>query len=410
MISLNALGLPNIQAKFQLLNYIRPNISVSGDRKLNLYEYEAKRIFQEGGIGVPPSARITRPEELSKVHFGYPLALKCQVLTGGRGKAGGIKFAKDLEEGKKLAAELLKLEIKGSKTESLLVEPMVKIKQELYLSVTLDRERGCPIFIASAEGGIEIESSGAVVTMSIAYPFHPYVARNLAGKLGLSGSDFVKVADLAAKLYLIFEKYDLDLAEINPMIITDGGEVLALDGKITINDDSLGRQKRFDGWQEKHLVDLPERERKAKLAGLNLVELDGNIGILCNGAGLTMATMDMVKKFGGRPGNFLDAGGGSDQAKTLEALEIVHDNPDCDVILLNILGGITACDEVAGALVEFMKRHPERAMVVRLRGNNQDLAEKMLAKSGLKLYLDVEDAVKEAVARAESLAKSPVSA
>ncbi|MCA9805451.1 MAG: succinate--CoA ligase subunit beta [Cyanobacteria bacterium HKST-UBA02] len=377
---------------------------------MNLYEYEAKKVFQDGGITVPPSVRITRPEELAKVHFGYPLVLKCQVLTGGRGKAGGVKFPKDLEEGKKIAADLLKLEIKGSKTESLLAEPMLKIRQEVYMAVTLDRERGCPIYIASAEGGIEIESSDSVVTMPIPHPFHPYVARNLAGKLGFKGAEFVKIADVAAKLYLLFEKYDLDLAEINPLIITEGGEVLAGDGKITVNDDSLGRQKAFAGQLEKHLVDLPERERRAKLAGLNLVELEGNIGILCNGAGLTMATMDMVKKFGGRPGNFLDAGGGSDQAKTLEALELVHDNPDCDVILLNILGGITACDEVAGALVEFMKRHPERSMVVRLRGNNQDIAEKMLAASGLKLHPDLDEAVQEAVKIAEAKSKTPVSA
>ncbi len=145
------------------------------------------------------------------------------------------------------------------------------------------------------------------------------------------------------------------------------------------------------------MLDLSEREKRSKRAGLNLVELDGNIGILCNGAGLTMATMDLVKAFGGQPGNFLDAGGGSDTEKTLEALEIVHDNPKCDVILVNILGGITACDEVAQALVAFMKRHPERKLIVRLRGNNQDVAEKMLAESGLKLYPELEAAVKQAV-------------
>jgi succinyl-CoA synthetase beta subunit len=209
------------------------------------------------------------------------------------------------------------------------------------------------------------------------------------------------VADVATKLFKMFEDLDLDLVEINPLVITSGEEVLALDGKITINDDALGRQKQFASWVEKHMVDLPERERRAKKLGLNLVELEGNIGIICNGAGLTMATMDMVKNFGGNPGNFLDAGGGSDQRKTLEALEIVNDNPNVQVILLNILGGITACDEVAGALVDFIKKHPERAMVVRLRGNNQEIAEKMLGETGVKLYPELEDAVKEAVARSK---------
>lgn len=149
---------------------------------MNLYEYEAKRIFAEGGIPVPPSVRVTKPEELAKVHFGYPLTLKCQVLSGGRGKAGGIKFPKDLQEGLAIAKELLALEIKGSKTESLLVEPRMNIARELYLAVTLDRDRGCPIFIASAEGGIEIESSNNVLTEPIPTPYHPYVGRNLAQK------------------------------------------------------------------------------------------------------------------------------------------------------------------------------------------------------------------------------------
>jgi succinyl-CoA synthetase beta subunit len=379
---------------------------------VNLYEYEAKQIFAEFGIPVPPSVRITKPEELSKVHFGYPLVLKCQVLSGGRGKAGGIKFPKNLKEGQAIAKDLLQLVISGSRTQSLLVEPMVSIAKELYLSITLDRNSGGAIFIASAEGGIEIESSHNVITSPIPRPYYPFVGRRLAEQLGLKGAVLVKFADIANKLYKAFESRDLDLAEINPMIITDGGDVLAGDGKIVVNDDALDRQKYFAGWQEKHLDELTERERRAKLTGLNLVELDGNIGILCNGAGLTMATMDMVKAFGGQPANFLDVGGGSDQDKTLAALDIVNENPDVKVILLNILGGITACDEVANALVKFIKKNPQRTLVVRLRGNNQDLAEKILADSGLKLIPDITDAVKEAVSKAPassgSQGKAPV--
>ncbi len=377
---------------------------------MNLYEYEAKQIFAEFGIPVPPSARITRAEELAQVHFGYPVTLKCQVLSGGRGKAGGIKFPKNLKEGQEIAKDLLKLEINGSKTQSLLIEPMVSIKQELYLSVTLDRASGGAIFIASAEGGIEIETSHNVITMPVPQPYYPFVGRELAAKLGLKGSVLVKFADLANKLYKLFEARDLDLAEINPLIITEGGDVLALDGKIIVNDDSIDRQKHFTGWQEKHLDELTPRERRAKLTGLNLVELNGNIGILCNGAGLTMATMDMVKSFGGQPANFLDVGGGSDQEKTLQALDIVNENPDVKVILLNILGGITACDEVANALVKFIEKNPTRTLVVRLRGNNQDLAEKILANSGVKLIPGLEDAVKEAVKNANSAAKTAVGA
>lgn len=378
------------------------HLSSAEEEPLNLYEYEAKRIFAEFGIPVPPSARITKPEELRKVHFGYPLTLKCQVMAGGRGKAGGIKFPKDLAEGEKIAKDLLNLVIKDSKTESLLVEPRMNIKRELYLAVTLDRNQGCPIFIGSAEGGIEIESSSNVLMMPIHQPYSAFKGREFAKKLGLSGNLLMKVADIANKLYKLFETRDLDLAEINPLVITEGEDVVALDGKIIANDDSLGRQKSFTGWQEAHLTDLSDRERRAVLNGLNLVELDGNIGILCNGAGLTMATMDMVKAFGGEPGNFLDVGGGSDQAKTLAALEIVNENPKVKVILLNILGGITACDEVAGALADFIKKYPDRQMVVRLRGNNQEAAEQILAKSGLKLIPDLESAVKEAVSKSKS--------
>lgn len=369
---------------------------------MNLYEYEAKGIFAEFGIPVPKAVRITKIEELKKIDFAFPWTLKCQVLSGGRGKAGGIKFPKDLNEAENLAKDLLNLTIKGSKTQSLLVEPMLKIARELYLAVTLDRDQGCAIFIGSAEGGIEIESSTNVITMPIHYPAYSYLGRDLAFKLGLQGGLLLKVADIANKLCNVFEARDLDLAEINPLVVTTEGTVLALDGKIIVNDDAIGRQKAFAGWEENHLLDLEPRERRAKLAGLNLVELDGNIGILCNGAGLTMATMDMVKEFGGQPGNFLDVGGGADQDKTLASLEIVHENPNIEVILLNILGGITACDEVAAALVKFIGKHPDRSMVVRLRGNNQDVAEQMLSKSGLKLIPDLEAAVKEAVSSAKA--------
>ncbi len=219
--------------------------------------------------------------------------------------------------------------------------------------------------------------------MPIPYPYHDYVGRDLAKQIGLTGNLLNKFADLANKLYRLFESKDLELAEINPLIITDGDEVLALDGKITICDDASSRHKCFAGWTETHMLDLSDREKRSKRAGLNLVELEGNIGILCSGAGLTMATMDLVKAFGGEPGNFLDAGGGSDTEKTLEALEIVHDNPKCSVILVNILGGITACDEVAQALVAFMKRHL-RAQIDRAAcaATIKTSQKKMLAESG----------------------------
>ncbi len=364
-------------------------------------------MFANFGIPVPPSTRISNAAEIKiklsaaikEAKLDFPVTLKCQVLSGGRGKAGGIKFAKDMCEAEAIADQLLKLKINDLPTQSLLVEPKLAIAQELYLAITLDRNQGCAIFIASAEGGIEIESSHNVVTSRIPYPYHSYVARDLAFALDLKGNALVKVADIANKLYQLFVSRDLDLAEINPLIITKSGEVVALDGKIIVNDDALDRQPYFKGWLEKHLDGLTSREQKSKLTGLNLVELKGNIGIICNGAGLVMGTMDMVKDFGGEPANFLDVGGGASRDKTLAALEIVHDNPDVKVILLNILGGITACDEIAHALTEFIKKYPKRQMVVRLQGNNQDLAEQILSNSGIKLFSDLEEAVQEAVSR-----------
>jgi succinyl-CoA synthetase beta subunit len=370
---------------------------------VNLYEYEAKGIFRDYGIKLLPGSCINNVSQLKELNLSYPVTLKCQVLSGGRGKAGGIKFANSLAEAEQLVPQLLKLTINGCATQSLLVEAKAEIERELYMAVTLDRGQGCPIFIGSLEGGIEIESSTAVLTHPIHYPSHPYMAREFAKKLGFSGRMLTQVADVAGKLYRLFEDLDLDLAEINPLVITKDQNLIALDGKIIVNDDALGRQKYFEGWQEAHLTDLSDREARAKLKGLNLVELDGNIGILCNGAGLTMATMDMVLKAGGKPANFLDVGGGSDADKTLFALEIVHENPATKVILLNILGGITACDLVAGALITFIEKNPDTNLVVRLRGNNQDQAQAMLAKSGLKLIPDVQTAVQEAVTKAKSL-------
>ncbi len=367
---------------------------------MNLYEFEAKNIFAQYGVPIPPSKLITRPQDLNKIFFGYPLTLKCQVLTGGRGKAGGIKFAKSLAEAQKIAPELLDLEIKGCKTQSLLVEPKLNITNEYYLSVTLDRELGVPVFIATSEGGVEVEQAKNVVKMPIHFPYSAFLTRTLAYKIGLNGEALNKFASIADKLYQIFIERDLDLIEINPLVAVEGNELLALDGKIVVNDDSLMRQPYFAGWLESHLVDLPKVERLAKLHGVNLVELDGDIGILCNGAGLTMATMDMVAEFGGKPANFLDAGGGSDQAKTLAALELVNKNPKLKVILLNILGGITACDDVANALVEFVKAHSNVKLVVRLRGNNQEKAKEILSHYNVKLIPDLEEAVKTAIALA----------
>jgi succinyl-CoA synthetase beta subunit len=220
--------------------------------------------------------------------------------------------------------------------------------------------------------------------------------------MGLSGKEFSTVSKIIDKLYALYDKYDLDLAEINPLAQLEDGSIIALDGKITVNDDSIGRQPKFDGQQIHHLNDLTEREKRASMSGLNLVELgEGNIGILCNGAGLTMATMDLVQFKGGKPANFLDVGGGANSNKVNAALNLVTTNPKVKVIFINILGGITACDQVAAPLIDFKKKCPNHKLVVRLLGNNQDKARDMLKGTGIEFIDDLDKAVETAVSAAK---------
>ena len=364
---------------------------------MKLFEFEAKTIMGAVGIPVPRGQIIKVPEEVFNLKLEYPIVLKCQVQSGGRGKAGGIKFASNLDEAYELAKKLLSLEINGIKTSSLLIEPKTEIEKELYVAITLDRGKKCHILLGSSEGGIEIELSDSVKIIPVENEYKPYLGRKLAQTIGLSQTKLSQFSDIVNKLFFLYENYDLDLAEINPLVFTKDGKILALDGKMTVNDDAIDRQPFFQGWETNHLTDVSERELKAKIAGLNLVELKGKIGIICNGAGLTMATMDLVKKYGGEPANFLDVGGGADEGRVKRALKLVADNPSVKIILVNILGGITACDEVAKALKVFALENPDKKVVVRLLGNNQDKAAEIMKGTGIKSIDDLDSAVKEAV-------------
>ena len=364
---------------------------------MKLFEYEAKTIMGSIGIPVPNGHIIKVPEEVFNLKVNYPVVIKCQVQSGGRGKAGGVKFANNTDEAYEIAKQLIKLEINGIKTSCLLVEPKTEIEKELYIAVTLDRGKKCHILLGSSEGGVEIESSDSVKIIPVQNEYKPYLGRKLAKSMGLSESKLSMVSEIINKLYYLYETHDLDLVEINPLVFTKDGRVVALDGKMTVNDDALDRQPFFEGWEINHLWDLSERELKAKIAGLNLVELKGKIGIICNGAGLTMATMDLVKKYGGEPANFLDVGGGADEVRVRRALKLVSDNPSVKIILVNILGGITACDEVAKALKVFAVENPDKKVVVRLLGNNQDKAAEIMKGTGIKSIDDLDQAVKEAV-------------
>ena len=372
---------------------------------MKLFEYEAKTIMGSFGIPVPKGIIIKVAEEIFKLKLDYPVVLKCQVQSGGRGKAGGVKFANNIDEAYELAKNLLGLEINGIKTSCLLIEPKTEIEKELYVAITLDRKRKCHILLGSSEGGVEIESSSSVKIIPVSDEYKPYLGRKLARSMGLEQNKLAMVSYIINKLYCLYENHDLDLAEINPLVFTKDGKILALDGKMTVNDDALGRQAFFEGWDINHMTDLSERELKAKVAGLNLVELHGKIGIICNGAGLTMATMDLVKSYGGEPANFLDVGGGADEGRVKRALKLVTDNPSVKVILINIVGGITACDEVAKALKVFAIQNPDRKIVVRLLGNNQDKASEIMKGTGIKSIDNLDSAVKEAVGTGCDLSK-----
>ncbi len=366
---------------------------------MKLFEYEAKALFKEAGINIPVGSQVIHyPEEIAFLKLNFPIVLKTQVLTGGRGKAGGIKFANNTTEAIEVAKQVFDLPIKGEKPPCLLLDPKVPIKKEYYLAITLDRELKCPILIGSSEGGMEIETSGSAKIVPVRGEYSSQLGRKLAYEMGLSGKKLLTIASIIDKLYGIYEKYDLDLAEINPLAELEDGSIIALDGKVTINDDSIDRQPKFKGMQIAHLNDLSEREKRASMAGLNLVELgEGNIGILCNGAGLTMATMDLVQFKGGKPANFLDVGGGANSNKVNAALSLVATNPQVKVIFINILGGITACDQVAMPLIDFKKKYPELKLVVRLLGNNQDKARELLKGTGIEFIDNLDKALETAV-------------
>lgn len=371
---------------------------------MKLFEYEAKRLFKESGIPVAQSSQIIHyPEEIVSMKLNYPVVIKSQVLTGGRGKAGGVKFAENTTEAIKVAKDIFELPIKGEKPHALLIDNKSTIVKEYYVAITLDREHKCPIIMGSAEGGVEIESSDSINLIPVLNgEYSAHYARDMAYKMGLEGKAFKQVSTIIDKLYKLFIQFDLDLAEINPLAEMEDGNIIALDGKITINDDALGRQPKFDGWMVNHLTDVSDQEARAIMSDLNLVDLgEGSIGILCNGAGLTMATMDLVKFKGGKPANFLDIGGGANKDKVYAALDLVLSNPSVKVILINILGGITACDQVAAPLVDFKTRYPNHKLIVRLLGNNQDKAREMLAGKGIEFIDDCDAAVEKAVELAQ---------
>lgn len=372
---------------------------------MDLFEYQAKRLFGAHGIPVKLGEVARTPDEARAAaeRIGCPVVVKAQVLTGGRGKAGGVKLAATPDDAAEKARTILGLDIKGHTVKLVLVDPAVDIATEIYVAITLDRAARRALIMASAEGGMDIEQVAvekpeAIVRVHIdpAVGLQPYQLRQLAFGIGLPAPHHAAFADLVTRLHNVFEAADATLAEVNPLILTTAGEMLALDGKVTVDASALYRQgalaaDRYDG-------DLTDAERAARDAGLNYVDLDGSIGCLVNGAGLAMASMDVIKLFGGEPANFLDIGGGAQADKVEKALRIILADARVKAVLINIFGGITRGDEVAHGIVEARSQlHREVPMVVRIVGTNSEEAKPILARANLITADSLDDAAAKAV-------------
>jgi succinyl-CoA synthetase beta subunit len=384
---------------------------------VDLYEYQGKQLFARAGIPVSEGRLATSPEEARAAaeELGGQVVVKAQVLTGGRGKAGGIKLAETPEEAEARAGEILGLDIRGHVVRRLWVEKASDIAKEYYLSVTFDRGEKKPLFMFTTQGGVDIEEVAAESPEALAklhveplVGFQPWQARWLCFTAGLEDPDEQKqVMAIVAKLYDAFVDFDAMLCEVNPLIVTPEGEVKALDSKFTIDDNALFRHPDVAEMRDVEAAD--PRERLAREKEVTYVKLDGEIGILGNGAGLVMATLDVIDQVGGRPANFCDLGGGGDAQGVVDALEVITSDDQVEAILFNIFGGITRCDEVArGILTALGQMTIEHPIVVRLDGTNAAEGRQMLVDAAPPdLY--VEETMLSAAERVVEVAKAGVS-
>jgi succinyl-CoA synthetase beta subunit len=373
---------------------------------VNIHEYQARDIFRGHGLPVPQGRVATTADEAvtHATALGLPVMVKAQVLTGGRGKAGGVKFCPTEADVRKHAGAILGMDIKGHTVRRVLITPAADIAAEFYLGVLIDRRTRRPLVIASAAGGVDIEEVARTApekiiqhTIDPRYGLLDHEA--LAIALRLTPGDLPRARQLGAalqKLYLAFLAADASLAEINPFIFTPDGRGLAIDAKVNLDDNALDRHPDYPALRDLDAEDAAERA--AREAGLSFVKLDGNVGCLVNGAGLAMATMDLVQYYGGRPANFLDIGGSSNPEKVVNALRIILGDPRVEVILFNIFGGITRCDDVAAGIIEATRRLQIRVpIVVRLTGTNEEEARRLLADTPLVPAATMDEAVRKAL-------------
>ena len=372
---------------------------------MNLHEYQAKELLRAAGVPIPPGEIATTPEQAEAIarRYGAAVMVKAQVHAGGRGKAGGVKFCATPEAAKEKAAAILGMTIKDLTVEKVLVTVAADIGSEAYVGIIVDRATKKPVFMVSAAGGIDIEEVAASTPELILY--HPVDTRYgllsfEAMRMGFFLFKDVKLARQAAKimqqLYTAFMNAGCSLAEINPLVLTPTGELIAVDGKMVIDDNELDRRPDIAALRDES-SEAPS-EVDARNSNLTFIKLDGNVGCIVNGAGLAMATMDLVKHYGGDPANFLDIGGSSNPEKVVNALRIITSDPNVKCILFNIFGGITRTDDVANGIVTATKANPLKVpMVIRLTGTNEEIALKILQDNGFSASNDMDAAVQRAV-------------
>jgi len=376
---------------------------------VNIHEYQAKEILRAEGVPIPPGEVATTPEEVEAIarKLGGMVVVKAQVHAGGRGKAGGVKLAKTPEEAKEIGSRILGMQIKGLTVEKVLVTTAADIASEAYVGIIVDRAAKKPVFMVSPAGGIDIEEVAETTPEKILklpidtrFGLTGYEANRLGFFLYDDPKKVKAAAKIMQQLYKAFMKSGCSLAEINPLVVTPNDEVVALDAKMVIDDNELDRLPKVAELRDESAEEPSEVQ--ARNANLTFLKLDGDVGCVVNGAGLAMATMDLVKYYGGEPANFLDIGGSSNPEKVVNALRIITADANVKAILFNIFGGITRTDDVANGIVTATKANPLKVpIVIRLTGTNEEIAVKILQDNGFSASSDMDEAVQQAVALAK---------
>ncbi len=374
-------------------------------RAMKLEEFQAKKLFREYGIPVPDGTMVTTAEEARSAaeQIECPVVVKAQVQAGGRGKAGGVKLAKTPAEAYMAADSILGMDIKGLKVERLLVDPAVSIAGEYYVGITFDRRKKLPVMMASASGGVDIEKVAAETPEQIFFQeinpergLRSFEAKQLAFQLFADKKKALATASVMMKLWDCFHGIDASLVEINPLAELEDGSIIALDAKIVLDDNAMFKHPVME---EMRLPTPSERkELDAKSHGLSYVQLDGDIGCMVNGAGLALATMDLIKHLGGTPANFLDIGGSSSPEKVIHAMELLVSDSNVKAVFINVFGGITRCDDVANGLVAAMQEiRTDIPLVIRLAGTNEEEGIRILSDFGITALKDMTEGAREAI-------------